>query len=106
MNKVSRLVLVLAAMGLGTSCSQSRHDGMQRLCDSWARCEQCPSAPVATRATLLFAQIQADVSNEEVLALLRDGRDLPGPERAARLREAAAAEGIPSCALADEMAGW
>lgn len=106
MNKVSRLVLVLAAIGLATSCSQSRHDGMQQLCDSWEQCAACRAAPVSSRATLLFEHIQAHVSNEEALTLLRAGRDLPGPDRAAQLRAAAAAEGITSCGLADAMPGW
>lgn len=101
---MSRLaaVLVLALVG----CSQSRHDGLQAVCDSWSQCEECRTTTPDRRAAVLGAHLEADVSNDEAMELLRSTRDLPPTERAARLREAAAAEDIASCASADAIATW
>lgn len=103
---VVRLLVAILVSPLLHACSQSRHDGMQQLCDSWSSCEACRTAPVASRATLLWEHVQAHVTNTDALAILTTTRDLPGPERAARMRAAAAAEGITTCALADAMASW
>lgn len=107
---MNRLALgSLLALACGCGAPSTSHEGQSRLvamrivCDAPLTCEPARSAPASARMTIMAHWMSQHVTNEEVLALLRELGSLEWSMRAPRLREAATAVGLESCAFADEM---
>ena len=95
-----RLPLVLLTLLSGCGLLQSYGAGLEVICDAPADCVPCMGAPPDMRAVMLAAHIDENLRNRKARALFEQMAAMSGQQRAATLREEAAASGLGECAFA------
>lgn len=96
-----RSILVALFLLLPLSACQSQAAAMEIICNASTGCADCNAADPSIRAARLAEYIANNVTNDEAVQMFSSIAAIAPADRARAIREAAAAEGITSCPIAD-----